>query len=150
MDESGCDEYYQREHGRAVRGVKVEDTRRGRKFERTNVIAAKCKGGILAPKTYKHTTNKAFFLDWFENDLLSLVPCGHTVILDNASFHPKKELKIIAERYGVELLFLPAYSPDFNPIEKFWANLKQWLRDNLLLFSSLGDAILYYCARFLC
>jgi len=70
--------------------------------------------------------------------------------MDNASFHPKKELKIIADRYGVALLFLPAYSPDFNPIEKFWANLKHWLRDHLIHFNSLISAIAFFCVRFLC
>jgi len=128
-----------------LRGEKVEDVKRGRKFDRTNVIAAKCNGEIWAPKTYKHTTNSAFFEDWFEFDLLSVVPCGHTIIMDNASFHRKKYLRKIAERYGVRILFLPPYSPDFNPIEQFWANLKKWLRDNILLFKNLALAILYYC-----
>ena len=128
----------------------MKDTRRGRRFGRTNIIAAKCNGAILAPKTYKHTTNNPFFLDWFEYDLLSLVPCGFTIIMDNASFNTKKELEKISKRYGVNLLFLPVYSPDFNPIENFWANLKQWLQDNIYLFNSPKTAILHYCVRFLC
>lgn len=149
VDESGCNEFYQREFARAIRGVKIEDVRRGRKFERTNIIAGKCGDEVFAPKTYKHTTNGSFFNDWFEFDLLSMVPCGYTVIMDNASFHSKKRLQKIANRYGVHLLFLPPYSPDFNPIEKFWANLKQWLRDSLPQFSSLSLAILSYCVRFI-
>ena len=149
MDESGCDEYYGREKGRALRGKKVEDVKRGRKFARTNVIAAKCSGEIWAPKTYKHTTNSVFFEDWFEFDLLSIVPCGYTIIMDNASFHRKKKLLEIADRYGVKLLFLPPYSPDFNPIENFWANLKKWLVDNIVKFLDLSSSILAYCFRFL-
>ena len=141
MDESGCHEFYQRELGRAPRGVRVEDVRCGRKFGRTNVIAAKRCDAILAPKTYCHTTNKRFFMDWFEFDLLSVVPPGHTIIMDNASFHPKKELYKMADRYSVKLLFLPPYSPDFNPIEKFWANLKRWLRDFLCFYDSLHAAL---------
>jgi transposase len=132
-----------------LRGVKVEDVRRGRKFGRTNVIAAQCNGEIWAPKTYNHTTNGQFFLDWFEYDLLSIVPSGHTIIMDNASFHPKKKLKKIADRYGIHLLFLPHYSPDFNTIEKFWANLKQWLKDFLVCYDTVQTAIMAYCVRFL-
>lgn len=147
MDECGCHEFYQREFGRALRGVRVEDVRCGRRFARTNVIAAKCCDAILAPKTYCHTTNKRFFMDWFEFDLLSVVPPGHTIIMDNASFHPKKELRKMAERYSVNLLFLPPYSPDYNPIEKFWANLKRWLRDFLCFYDSLKDAL---CERIVC
>lgn len=150
VDESGCSEYFGKTHGRAPRGVKVEDTKRGRRYARTNVIAGRCIGEILAPKTYIGTTNSAFFENWFEYDLLSIVPCGYTIIMDNAGFHRKKILLAIAERYGVHLLFLPAYSPDFNPIEKFWANLKNWLRKNIASFANLSLAILGYCVRFLC
>ena len=99
-----------------MRGVKVEDTKRGRRYQRTNVVAGYCAGETLAPKTYKRTMNSALFEDWFEFDLLSVVPCGYTVIMDNARFHNKKRLRIIAGRYGVHLLFLPPYSPDFNPM----------------------------------
>jgi transposase len=149
IDESGCNEYYTRTHGRAFRGVRVEDTKRGRKYARTNVIAGYCCGETLAPRTYTHTTNSAFFENWFEFDLLSLVPSGHTIIMDNASFHRKKVLPLIAEKYGVSILFLPAYSPDYSPIEKLWANLKKWLTKNVGLFSGLQAAILNYCVRFL-
>ena len=131
-----------------MRGVKVEDVRRGRKFARTNIIAGRCNGEVLAPKTYNNSTNSRFFVDWFEFDLLSVVPSGHTVIMDNASFHPKKELQKIAERYSVKLLFLPPYSPDLNPIEKLWACLKCWLCDYLGQYKSLHGAILDYLFRF--
>ena len=69
--------------------------------------------------------------------------------MDNASFHPKKELYKIADSYSVKLPFLPPYSPDFNPIENFWANLKQWLREFMLNFTSFHSAIMDYCIRFI-
>ena len=50
------------------------------------------------------------------------------MILDNASFHPKIKLRNLARRHGLKLLlFLLAYSPDYNPIEKDWANMKRAL-----------------------
>jgi transposase len=49
--------------------------------------------------------------------------------MDNASFHPFKKLKNLCRRHGMRLLFLPAYSPDYNPIEKSWANMKRALID---------------------
>ncbi|MDR2700747.1 MAG: transposase [Nitrososphaerota archaeon] len=52
------------------------------------------------------------------------MPVCVTIILDNAIFHCKKKLSVIMERVGVFLLFLPAYSPDFNRIENRWANMK--------------------------
>jgi transposase len=149
VDESGCNEWYGREYGYAPRGKKIEDVKRGRKFGRINVISGYCDGEIFAPKTYKNTSDSAFFEDWFEFELLSVVPCGYTIIMDNASFHRKKVLAKIALRYGVNLIFLPPYSPDFNPIEKFWANLKKWLRKNIPFYSAISIAILKFCVRFL-
>ncbi len=64
--------------------------------------------------------------------------------MDNATFHRKARLYEIASRYGVAVLFLPPYSPDFNPIEKSWANLKRWLKDNLIRFPSLEIAVEWY------
>jgi transposase len=64
--------------------------------------------------------------------------------MDNASFHRKGEMKSLAEKAGVALLFLPAYSPDFNPIEHSWANMKRWLRDNESRFRALDSAIYHF------
>jgi transposase len=66
-------------------------------------------------------------LEWFRAKFVKSVPKGTTAILDNASFHPAKKLKNLCQRHGIKLLFLPAYSPDFNPIEKTWANMKRGL-----------------------
>ncbi|MHB9291255.1 hypothetical protein Holit_00328 [Hollandina sp. SP2] len=69
-----------------------------------------------------------------------------TVIMDNASFHRKKELKEIGSKANVGLLFLPPYSPDFNPIEKDWSNMKRNLRDTAPLYGLLETAIYkYWC-----
>jgi len=91
----------------------VEDTRRGRKFHRLNVIGGLFGGLVVALFCYEHSTKGVFFEDWFENTFLPCVPVGVTVILDNASFHRKKKLSLIAERAGVSLLFLPVYSCGF-------------------------------------
>jgi transposase len=71
------------------------------------------------------------------------VPQGHTVIMDNARFHRKKILRKLA-RGKVRLLFLPPYSPDYNPIENTWANMKRFLRNNEQDYQSLASAILDY------
>jgi transposase len=63
--------------------------------------------------------------------------------MDNASFHRKAELRRLA-RGKVRLLFLPPYSPDYNPIEKTRANMKRYLRDNMQDFSSVDSAIYDY------
>jgi transposase len=60
--------------------------------------------------------------------------------MDNARFHRKEELRKLA-RGKVRLLFLPPYSPDYNPIEKSWANMKRYLRSNLRDYQSVQSAI---------
>ena len=65
--------------------------------------------------------------------------------MDNAGFHRKKELRKLA-RGKVRLLFLPPYSPDYNPIEKSWANMKRSLRNNLKDFNSVDSGIYNYFA----
>lgn len=141
VDESGINQNYQREHARAKKGVKIQDTKRGKKFKRTNIIGALWNKKHIAMKCYDHSTKALFFEDWFEFDLLPLLPEKTIVIMDNASFHRKKYLREIAKKHGIILLFLPPYSPDYNPIEKSWANFKRWLRDNINRFPNLDFAV---------
>jgi transposase len=69
------------------------------------------------------------------------VASGATIVLDNATFHRKRTLRAIAARYDCDVLFLPPYSPDLNPIEKKWAWLKQTLRSTLSIFDSFNHAL---------
>lgn len=66
---------------------------------------------------------------------------GDVLILDNASFHKSKTTIELIEKAGFEVLFLPPYSPDLNPIEKFWANFKRRVKESIKLFSNLADTI---------
>ena len=78
---------------------------------------------------------------WFSNQLLPSLDKGSVIVMDNASFHSKKKLFSAAQNAGCKLLLLPPYSPEFNPIEKFWAWLKRFLRKILPLASSFDDAL---------
>jgi transposase len=117
---------------------------RGRKFRRTNVIAALCCTMVIAQFCYSDTTTAEFFETWFKDQLLKEVQRGCTIIMDNASFHRKKVLKKIVRNTGVKLLFLPPYSPDYNPIETKWANMKHGLIDLLPKNKTVENAIYQY------
>lgn len=65
---------------------------------------------------------------WVEEMLLPELKPGQSVIWDNASFHQSPEFKTLIESTGCTLIYLPTYSPDLNPIEKWWAKLKAWIR----------------------
>ena len=97
----------------------------------------------IAPLCYDHNMYSAFFVEWFRTKLVKSVRKGSTIIMDRASFHPKTKLRNIARRHGMKLLFLPAYSPDFNPIEKDWANMKKALVEIMTTKDTLEKGI--YC-----
>ena len=144
VDESGVNQCFVREFGRAFRGEKVEDVKRGRHFQRTNVVAGRLGTRIVAPFCYVENMTGPLFTEWFRKILVKSVPKGSTVIMDNASFHLKPKLKNLARRHGIRLLFLPPYSPDFNPIEKTWASMKRALADLLPQVKNLENAILFW------
>jgi transposase len=88
--------------------------------------------------------NHKLFELWFSSVLLVEIPAGSVIIMDRASFHRRKVLKKLAEEAGCRVIFLPAYSPDYNPIEKVWANLKEFIRNYMRNFSSLNACINHY------
>ncbi len=143
VDESGFDEYYSREYGYAPRGEKVIGKVSGRHFARTSVVAAKNGGDIVAPFAFSGSMNADLFEGWLEDILIPSLKniAKSVVLLDNASWHKKDVIFDIAEKYGFNFLSLPPYSPDLNPIEKFWANVKRRLRLHMHLFDSFWDAL---------
>ena len=141
VDESGFQSYYDREYGYAPKGEKVFGEISGMRFQRTNLVAAQIGGRTVAPMYYDRSTNSAVFEFWFEDKLMPKLSPGDVVIMDNAQFHRKGVLRKIASRYHVLVLFLPPYSPDYNPIEKLWANMKRWLRKNMRYYDSFEDAL---------
>jgi transposase len=61
--------------------------------------------------------------------------------MDNASFHKSKRTKELIKSVGCRIIFLPPYSPDYNPIEKFWANMKRWIKNKIAGFDKLYEAL---------
>ena len=120
--------------------------KRGRKYQRINVVAAQFAdetGKIhrVAPLCYTQHTDSELFEHWFKTTLVKTVSRGVTIIMDNASFHRPKKLRNLARRHGVKIQFLPAYSPDLNPIEKTWAQMKKALIELVPNEESLQNAI---------
>jgi len=143
VDESGFDEFLYREYGRAPKGEKVMAEIFGKRFERQSVIGAKRDKEIIAPFGYSGTCDTVLFNFWLETQLVPKLRKGQVVILDNAKIHKSEKTKMIIQKAGCHLVFLPTYSPDLNPIEHTWAHKKQNIRSNMHKFSSLKDAINY-------
>lgn len=141
VDESGIDDYLHQSHGWSQRGEKVYAAIRGKRYQRESFVAAKCDKKILSPFCYQGTCNTQLFEAWVEQVLCPELNEGQVVILDNATFHKSEKTRSLIESAQCEIIFLPPYSPDLNPIEIFWANLKAKIRLKLMTLPSLSDAI---------
>jgi hypothetical protein len=134
-----------REFGRALRGRRIcgfiPSKRSGKRSVRANVVAGCCDGRILAEFCDKGSATSKVFDDWFCGRLLPETHPGDFIISDNASFHNKKRLEEYALIYKVTVIFLSAYSPDYNPVEYIWANLKRFLRNYGQRFDSIASDI---------
>ena len=82
----------------------------------------------IAPMIFKGYCNTEVVLTWVKEMLIPDLKSGMTVIWDNATFHKSPKIKEAFAEAGIDMIFLPPYSPDLNPIEQFWATLKSWIR----------------------
>lgn len=125
VDESGFDPETCRLHGWGRKGKKVYGEHSGNRRPRTSAIAAHRGKDFLAPMLFDGTAKTELVNEWTEKMLFKELRPASTIVWDNAAFHSKTALREIAERYGHHILFLPPYSPDFNPIEQDWAVIKK-------------------------
>lgn len=127
IDETGIEEYIYREYARAPKGEKVYDKISGRKYKRTNIVAGRCGEKNIAPFIYDGNMDKNLFEFWFATIFLDEVEEDKVIVMDNASFHRKNKLYELCKESNknLKLIFLPPYSPELNPIEKYWAVLKR-------------------------
>ena len=141
VDQAGVQQEMKRTHGRSKRGVKLHVETSGKRTKKLNIVAGYCNGKVLGQTTYPWNTDTEWFCMWFEFVLIPLLVTGSVIILDNATFHSKTYLPIIADTYGHKILWLPKYSPDKNKIEHIWATMKTWLRNYSKHFNSIREAI---------
>lgn len=125
VDESGFEASTCRLRAWGPIGQKVYGDRSGNKRPRTSLIAAKRGRELLAPVLFSGSTDADWFNQWLEQHLFPVLDHPSVIIADNARFHKTEPTFILFENSPHLLLFLPPYSPDFNPIENDFANIKK-------------------------
>jgi transposase len=117
-----------RRHGRCPRGERLRVGVPHGHWKTTTFIGALTTRGFIAPWVLDGPINRDAFETYVQKVLVPDLRPGDTVVMDNLSSHKGPRVREMIEAVGAELLYLPPYSPDFNPIEMAFAKLKALLR----------------------
>jgi transposase len=115
-------------YARATGGGRIHEATPGGHWKIMTILGAMSLNGMIATMTIEEPTDTDIFLAYIEHLLYPVLKPGDVVVMDNLSAHKAPAVREWIEKAGAELLYLPPYSPDLNPIEKAWAKLKQLLR----------------------
>ncbi len=128
LDESGATTEMTRRYGRAPRGERIGEGIPAGHWRTLTLLGALTREGMLASMTVESPTDGDVFLAFLEQVLGPRLQPGQVVILDNLGAHKVAGVRELVEARGARLVYLPPYSPDFNPIEQAWSKIKQQLR----------------------
>lgn len=128
IDETWAKTNMARTHGRAPRGERLRMAIPHGHWQTSTFVAGLTLEGLIAPFVLKGPINRLRFETYVERVLVPELRPGALVIMDNLSSHKGPRVRQMIQAAGAQLLFLPPYSPDFNPIEKAFAKLKAMLR----------------------
>jgi len=143
LDETWTTTNMVRLYGRAPRGQRVIDAVPHGHWHISTFIGGLRQSGMVAPCVIDGAVDGAMFVAYIEQVLVGELQPGDTVIMDNLSSHKVAGVRSAIEAAGANLLYLPPYSPDLNPIEMAFAKLKSLLRAKALrtmddLWKALG------------
>jgi len=114
--------------GRAPRGERLHAKSPFGHWHTTTMIASIRLDGSSASMAIEGATDTEVFQEYVRQVLCPTLQPGDIVVLDNLTPHKSPATLALIEQAGAQVLFLPAYSPDLNPIEKMWSKVKQYLR----------------------
>jgi transposase len=128
IDETWVTTNMTRLYGRARQGQRLVDAVPHGHWKTTTFIAALRLTGMTAPMVIDGAINGDLFCAYVDQVLVPELRAGDIVVLDNLSSHKRVEARTTIEAAGARVVFLPPYSPDFNPIENAFAKLKRQVR----------------------
>lgn len=128
LDESNASTTMARFRGWGLRGQRVIGSIPHGHYKTQTMLSGVRLSGPVAPFVFDGALDSEIFQLWVERILVPELNSGDVVIADNLSSHKTASARKMIENAGCQLLFLPPYSPDFNPIENMWAKIKECLR----------------------
>ena len=128
LDESGLKTNMTRLYGRAYGGNRCLDSAPCGHWETVTILSSLRLDGETESLVFEGAVDRKMFDAYIKEVLAPTLRPGNIVVMDNLSAHKSQEACDAIRNRQAEVLFLPAYSPDFNPIEKMWSKVKQILR----------------------
>ncbi len=125
LDETGAVTNLTRNHGRCEEGQRCVDRAPAGHWQTMTAVAAIRLDGLTAAATTPHAIDGELFLGYLEHALVPALRPGDVVVMDNLPGHKLPQVRQRIEAAGATLLYLPPYSPDFNPIEMIWSKVKR-------------------------
>lgn len=112
----------------APKGERAFDKKPAQRGSNISMVGALKKSGMQIIYPYDGPVNAERFVDFLDNRLKPYIKDGDVIIMDNCRTHHALLVKAKLKEISVEAIFLPPYSPEFNPIEESWSTVKQKLR----------------------
>ena len=128
LDETWAKTNMVRGYGRSLRGRRLVGQAPAGHWKTTTFVCALGSEGLFAPTVVDGAMNGATFLAYVRQQLAPALRSGDVVVLDNLSAHKVAGVREAIEAVGAVVVYLPPYSPDFNPIEMVFSKLKRMLR----------------------
>jgi transposase len=128
IDECGSHLGLTRLYGRAQPGQRVVEATPGYSGQHYTLVASLSVHGVEAPIVIEGAMNSTVFEAYIRDVFAPTLQPGDIVGMDNLSAHTAADIEPLIAARGAQLVYLPPYSPDLNPIEKCWAKLKAFLR----------------------
>ena len=128
LDETGAMTNLVRSHGRSPEGSRCLAYAPNGHWKVMTAVAAIRLEGMAAAATMACSMDAALFQAYVRQALRPTLRAGDVIVMDNLSSHKHPHVRELIESAGAKLLYLPPYSPDYNPIEMIWSKVKRLLR----------------------
>jgi len=128
LDESAVNTAMVRGRGRCPRGERLVAPAPAGLWQTSTLVAAVGLDGVVAPMVIDGPLNGASFAQYVERSLVPALEPGTIIVMDNLPVHKSARVADAIAAAGCTLVFLPPYSPDYNPIELVWSKVKTLLR----------------------